>query len=157
MRPKMKNGMLPTGSPVVPHTKGPRVVPILLLAGFVGIVGWFVWLYGQIHFYATHDEARPADAITVFGAAEYDGRPSPVLRARLDQNALHVTVSDTGPGFRPPGGEKSGVGLENVTRRLQLCYGAESQIQIQSGAGGSSVSFSIPVNVAASRPVEAVL
>ena len=27
---------------------------------------------------------RPADAIAVFGAAEYDGRPSPVLRARLD-------------------------------------------------------------------------
>ena len=47
-------------------------------------LGWFVWLYGQIHFYATHDEARPADAIAVFGAAEYDGRPSPVLRARLD-------------------------------------------------------------------------
>jgi two-component system LytT family sensor kinase len=79
------------------------------------------------------------------------------LRARLDRNALHVTVSDTGPGFRPPGGEKSGVGLENVTRRLQLCYGAEAQIQIQSAAGGSSVSFSIPVNVSVPRPVEAVL
>jgi hypothetical protein len=78
------------------------------------------------------------------------------LCARLEQNALHVTVSDTGPGFRS-GGEKSGVGLENVTRRLQLCYGAESQIQIQSDANGSSVSFSIPVNVAASRSLEAVL
>jgi uncharacterized SAM-binding protein YcdF (DUF218 family) len=30
------------------------------------------------------DEARPADAIAVFGAAEYGGRPSPVLHARLD-------------------------------------------------------------------------
>lgn len=30
------------------------------------------------------DEARPADAIVVFGAAEYAGRPSPVFRARLD-------------------------------------------------------------------------
>jgi uncharacterized SAM-binding protein YcdF (DUF218 family) len=29
-------------------------------------------------------EARPADAIVVFGAAEYVGRPSPVYRARLD-------------------------------------------------------------------------
>src|ERR1700692_2739057 len=79
------------------------------------------------------------------------------LEHSLDQSVLHVTVSDSGPGFRPPGGEKSGVGLENVTRRLQLCYGAESEIHIQSGAGGSSVSFSIPVNVAASRPVEAFL
>jgi uncharacterized SAM-binding protein YcdF (DUF218 family) len=30
------------------------------------------------------DEARSADAIVVFGAAEYNGRPSPVYRARLD-------------------------------------------------------------------------
>ena len=30
------------------------------------------------------DEASPADVIIVMGAAEYRGRPSPVLRARLD-------------------------------------------------------------------------
>ena len=30
------------------------------------------------------DQAAPSDAIAVFGAAEYDGRPSPVFRARLD-------------------------------------------------------------------------
>jgi vancomycin permeability regulator SanA len=30
------------------------------------------------------DQAAPADAIGVLGAAEYDGRPSPVYRARLD-------------------------------------------------------------------------
>jgi uncharacterized SAM-binding protein YcdF (DUF218 family) len=63
---------------------GRRVLRLLLVAGLIAILGWFVWLYGRIHFYATHDEARPADAIAVFGAAEYDGRPSPVLRARLD-------------------------------------------------------------------------
>jgi uncharacterized SAM-binding protein YcdF (DUF218 family) len=33
------------------------------------------------------DELRPADAIVVFGAAEYDGRPSPVYKARLDHAA----------------------------------------------------------------------
>jgi uncharacterized SAM-binding protein YcdF (DUF218 family) len=56
-----------------------------LLGGVVVLtVLWFGWIYGQIHFYASHDQARPADAIAVFGAAEYDGHPSPVLRARLD-------------------------------------------------------------------------
>lgn len=33
---------------------------------------------------ATRDEARPAQAIVVLGAAQYRGRPSPVLRTRLD-------------------------------------------------------------------------
>jgi two-component system LytT family sensor kinase len=79
------------------------------------------------------------------------------LRVSLSPHALHVTVSDTGSGFRPAGGAKSGVGLENVARRLELCYGAEAQINIQSNATGSSVSFSIPVVVPVTRPLEAVL
>lgn len=79
------------------------------------------------------------------------------LRAQLKQNALHVSVSDTGSGFRDTPSERSGVGLENVTRRLQLCYGAESQLHIDSNAAGSSVSFSIPANVGIVRPMEAVL
>jgi hypothetical protein len=38
----------------------------------------------QIERDAGRDQAAPSDAIGVFGAAEYDGRPSPVYRARLD-------------------------------------------------------------------------
>jgi uncharacterized SAM-binding protein YcdF (DUF218 family) len=34
--------------------------------------------------FSSIDQARPADSIVVLGAAQYDGRPSPVLRARLD-------------------------------------------------------------------------
>src|SRR5260370_29562403 len=34
-----------------------------------------------------HDEARSSDAIAVLGAAQYNGRPSPVFRARLDHGA----------------------------------------------------------------------
>lgn len=49
-----------------------------------GAAMWVVWVDGQIRRYAQEDQARPADAIAVFGAAEYDGRPSPVLRARLN-------------------------------------------------------------------------
>ena len=45
---------------------------------------WFGWLFYRISYFAQHDEAQAADAIVVFGAAEYDGHPSPVLRARLD-------------------------------------------------------------------------
>jgi uncharacterized SAM-binding protein YcdF (DUF218 family) len=58
---------------------------LLLLAVFVvGLLGWTRWLYAQIQYYATHDQAAPSDAIAVFGAAEYAGHPSPLFRARLD-------------------------------------------------------------------------
>lgn len=45
-----------------------------------------VWLISgmAVLFWSSHDQARPADAIVVLGAAQYAGKPSPVLRARLD-------------------------------------------------------------------------
>jgi uncharacterized SAM-binding protein YcdF (DUF218 family) len=57
------------------------VVAVLVLGG---ASVWCRWVYVQIESYATLDQAAPADAIGVLGAAEYDGRPSPVYRARLD-------------------------------------------------------------------------
>jgi uncharacterized SAM-binding protein YcdF (DUF218 family) len=57
---------------------------LLLLALALALSAWFRWVYVQIERYATLDQAAPADAIGVFGAAEYDGKPSPVFRARLD-------------------------------------------------------------------------
>lgn len=56
-------------------------VIVILLAGSAA---WCHWVYAQIESYANQDQAAPSDAICVFGAAEYDGRPSPVYRARLD-------------------------------------------------------------------------
>ena len=41
----------------------------------------------QVWLASRRDDARQAEAIVVFGAAQYDGRPSPVLRARLDHAA----------------------------------------------------------------------
>jgi two-component system LytT family sensor kinase len=64
------------------------------------------------------------------------------------QSALRVTVSDSGGGFAAQK-SKSGVGMDNVNRRLQLCYGAEACLDIRSGSGGSSVSFAIPMSPAA--------
>ena len=70
-----------------------RAALLLLLALVVGVLGWCRWVYWQIESYAGQDQAAQggqsiqavrSDAIGVFGAAEYDGRPSPVYRARLD-------------------------------------------------------------------------
>ena len=61
-----------------------RAVLLLLVAAVVAGGMWCRWVYVQIEHYAGQDQAAPSDAIGVFGAAEYDGRPSPVFRARLD-------------------------------------------------------------------------
>ena len=61
-----------------------RVVVVLFLALILWFLGWSCWVYVQIENYAGLDQAAPSDAIAVLGAAEYDGQPSPVFRARLD-------------------------------------------------------------------------
>ncbi len=61
-----------------------RALLVLVFVLLAGILGWCSWVYAQIESYARQDQAAPADAIGVLGAAEYDGRPSPVYRARLD-------------------------------------------------------------------------
>jgi uncharacterized SAM-binding protein YcdF (DUF218 family) len=61
------------------------------------------WIAMQIERQATRDEARPADVIVVLGAAEYRGRPSPVLRARLD-HALDLYVRKLAPRIMTTGG-----------------------------------------------------
>jgi uncharacterized SAM-binding protein YcdF (DUF218 family) len=55
------------------------LLAILLLAAL-----WCRYVTMQIERYATEDQSAPSDAIAVFGAAEYAGRPSPVFKARLD-------------------------------------------------------------------------
>ena len=47
------------------------------------IVFWSGWMLAVI-LWSVLDQAKPAESIVVLGAAQYDGRPSPVLRARLD-------------------------------------------------------------------------
>jgi uncharacterized SAM-binding protein YcdF (DUF218 family) len=51
---------------------------VALLAGYYLITLW------QVHRTGRSDERHPVDAIVVMGAAQYDGRPSPILAARLD-------------------------------------------------------------------------
>lgn len=58
-----------------------RYLVLIVLAGWalslLAVVGMGAW-----------DRARPGEAIVVLGAAQYAGRPSPVLKARLDHAVL---------------------------------------------------------------------
>ena len=71
-----------------------------------GGAAWILVLIA-VYLYGGRDEARPADAVVVLGAAQYDGRPSPVLKARLDHaiSLYHagiaprmITTGGVGPG-----------------------------------------------------------
>ena len=79
-----------------------RFVAIVLV-----LVLWYpTWLGFRVWYQSRHDEVHSADVIVVLGAAQYNGNPSPVLKARLDQAAylygedLSETVIVTG-GKRP--------------------------------------------------------
>ena len=71
----------------------------------------------------TVDEARPVDAIVVFGAAEYVGRPSPVYRARLDhaydlfERGLTPVVITTGGAGHDPKFSEGQVGRDYLEAR----------------------------------------
>lgn len=67
----------------MPGSAASRALRRLALLALVPVAAW-VAVLGAIHLFGRVDEVRPADAIVVLGAAHYDGRPSPVLRARLD-------------------------------------------------------------------------
>lgn len=68
------------------------------------------------------------------------------VEAKVESGSLRIRVCDTGSGFEQtpaPGG--TGVGLENVVRRLRLCYGPDAELEIQSSGSGSSVGFHVPI------------
>ena len=70
------------------------------------IVGWSLSLVG-VYVWGHRDTSRPVSAIVVMGAAQYGGRPSPVLRARIDhaidlwrQGLAPRLIFTGGPGDR---------------------------------------------------------
>src|SRR6267378_7177515 len=70
----------------MPFWTGRRAVGGILLAVVLIALAWAAVVV-TVAITAAHDEATGADAIVVLGAAQYNGRPSPVFRARLDHAA----------------------------------------------------------------------
>lgn len=80
-----------------------RLVVVGLMAGtaIAGYAAYRIWDQGN------RDERPPADAIVVMGAAQYDGRPSPVFRARLD-HAIDLFREGVAPRLIVTGGKREG-------------------------------------------------
>jgi uncharacterized SAM-binding protein YcdF (DUF218 family) len=69
----------------------------LAVAGLIVLLLYPIWIGYQVWSQSHRDENHSADAIVVLGAAQYDGKPSPIFRARLDQAAYlyHEGFSQT--------------------------------------------------------------
>ena len=93
------------------------VIAVVLIASVVAFT-----VHTIVHD-SRQQQLHPADAIIVFGAAEYDGRPSPVFRARLDhandlfRKGLAPVVITTGGAAADPNYSEGGVGRDYLMRK----------------------------------------
>ncbi len=93
----MRPGMIGSVRTALRYLGGTVLVSVLIVAGVViGILRT-----------ARVDDRSPADAIVVLGAAQYDGKPSPVLQARLD-HAAELYRAGVAPRIVTIGGGQSG-------------------------------------------------
>jgi uncharacterized SAM-binding protein YcdF (DUF218 family) len=104
------------------HPKARAVVSLLGLL-VVATLLFLLVISFRIVGEASREEVRPVDAIVVFGAAEYAGRPSPVFRARLDhafdlfgRKIAPVVITTGGSGYDPDFSE-GGVGHDYLMHR----------------------------------------
>ena len=103
--------------------RSPRWAGRLLLAAAIALGAFFAITSLRIVRAADLAQLQPADAIVVFGAAEYSGHPSPVFRARLDhaydlfQRQLAPLVITTGGYGGDPSFSEGGVGRDYLIRR----------------------------------------
>lgn len=110
----------------------------------IGILfAWVLWLgylCEQIRRQSMVNEARVADVIFVLGAAEYRGRPSPVLKARLDhgltlrRRGISELVMTTGGAGGDPDFTEGG-----VARNYLIKMGVPSENIIVEAEGESTI------------------
>ncbi len=83
--------------------RGLRVSSVVLLGFMLYLVVSFVQVWWAAH----RDDAHPAQAIVVLGAAQYDGRPSPVLEGRL-RHVVELYDQGVAPLVVVTGGRRDG-------------------------------------------------
>lgn len=104
------------------------------LAGVLSICALVLWLSFIVAVVEAgrRNEVRPADAIVVLGAAQYEGRPSPVLKARLD-HAVALWALGIAPQVIVTGGR--GVGDTTSEAAVGMRY------LVQRGLPADSISM----------------
>ena len=130
-------------TPVQPLPSPPRfvgrrilqvcLVMLLLAVGYYLVSFWQVWSSGR------SDEARSVDAIVVMGAAQYDGRPSPQLAARLD-HAVELWNEGIAPVVIVTGGNQEGDRFTEASASAAYLVdrGVPSSAIVQEDAGSTT-------------------
>jgi uncharacterized SAM-binding protein YcdF (DUF218 family) len=119
-----------SSAPTVRRRVLPRLALAVLLAGSLAWLGALMAVVAA----ASRDRAQPAAAIIVMGAAQYDGRPSPVLRARLD-HAVALWHRGLAPRLIVTGGRRAGDRTSEAAtgRRYAVAHGVpDSAILMES-------------------------
>lgn len=112
---------------------------LAVLAVALALLGT-AWISIQIERQSTRDEAQPAEVILVLGAAEYRGRPSPVLKARLEhaldlyRRRLAPRIMTTGGAGGDPVFTEGGVGQAYL-----ISHGVPSEAIVVEEEGNSTV------------------
>lgn len=124
-----------------------KLVAIVVLAVALPMATYVVALSKEIEARSLIDDAESSDVIVVLGAAEYNGRPSPVLRARLDhaydlyERGLAPKLITTGGAGGDPQFTEGEVGRDHLVR-----LGVPSEDIIVEGEGGSTVHTVVAVS-----------
>jgi uncharacterized SAM-binding protein YcdF (DUF218 family) len=126
-----------------------RLVWNAIALGVTALVVSLAYVALRIEQQSTRDEARPSDVILVLGAAEYRGRPSPVLRSRLDHayelytQKLAPRIMTTGGAGGDPVVTEGGVGRSYLISRgvpsEAIIVENESESTVESLAMGSEI------------------
>lgn len=127
----------------------------------LGLLGFGVWLtsLAGVAVWEKRDTAQPAAAIVVLGAAQYVGRPSPVLRARLDhaialwRRGLAPRIIFTG-GF----GDRDTTSEAAVSQRYAVARGVPpSNILIENSGRSTAESMQNVASLMATDPTRTVI
>jgi uncharacterized SAM-binding protein YcdF (DUF218 family) len=118
---------------------------VLMAALVIGGTGFRVW---QV---ARTDDRSPADVVVVLGAAQYDGRPSSILQARLD-HATRLYRQSVAPVVVTVGGRRSGDAFTEAEagRRYLVQRGLPASAVIAVETGGDTLG-SLQAVAAAAR------
>ena len=108
-----------------------------LRMGVVAAGGAWLLSVLAVVLWGARDSAEPADAIVVLGAAQYSGRPSPVLRARLD-HAVSLWKRGLAPHVIVTGGKGTGDTTTEAAVSRRYVLDVEMLMQMTGGCENRS-------------------